>query len=41
MLVGEASQRLRAESRVVKSPDVVHVVGVGKLWLEETATCSS
>ncbi|KAJ7847720.1 hypothetical protein B0H14DRAFT_3138431 [Mycena olivaceomarginata] len=25
-IVGEASQRLRAESRVVKSPDVVHVL---------------
>jgi hypothetical protein len=30
-IVREASQRLRAESRVVKPPNVVQVVGIDKL----------
>jgi hypothetical protein len=45
--LSEASQRLRAcselraaKSRVVKLLNVIQVVGVGELWLDDTAACS-
>jgi hypothetical protein len=37
----EAQSLLRAESRVVKSLNVIQVVGVGDLWLDDMAACSS